>query len=207
MTQVDLLKDQPQLYQAAPREVAFVEVPPLHFLMADGVGDPDLAPEFRETVEALFKASYTLKFMVKKRQGVDYRVLPLEGLWAMADGGPFDPAARDRWRWTLMVRQPDLVDAGMVSQALKEAQRKKKLPSLEGVRFARFAEGLSAQVLHVGPYGDEAATMERLHRAIKEKGYHFAGLHHEIYLNDPRRTAPANLKTIIRQPVTLEAMK
>jgi hypothetical protein len=207
MEKIDLKKAAGRLYTASATEVSLVEVPPFHFLMADGVGDPNLAPAFPQAVEALFTLSYTLKFMVKKGQGVDYGVLPLEGLWAMADGGPFDPAARDRWRWTLMLRQPDFVDAGMVSQALAQARAKKNLPALEELRFARFAEGLSAQVLHVGPYSDEAPTMERLHRTIKEKGYHFAGLHHEIYLSDPGRTAPARLKTIIRQPVTLEAMK
>jgi hypothetical protein len=144
--------------------------------------------------------------MLKKEQGLDYVVPPLAGLWwmLMAD---FDLERRDDWRWTLMIPQPEQVTKELLDQAVAAALKKKALPRLEKLRLEIYAEGQAAQILHVGPYSEETATIERLHTFIKEKGYHFCGKHHEIYLSDPRRTAPEKLKTIVRQPVTLEAMK
>jgi hypothetical protein len=207
MAKIDYLKLQPELYKVSAKAPVLVEVPPFSFLMVDGVGDPEISVWFQEAAEALFAASYTLKFMVKKEQAQDYGVLPLEGLWAMADGSPFDVAARDLWKWTLMIRQPEFVNQDLVTRALAQVRVKKDLPALAGLRFSRFHEGLSAQVLHIGPYGDETPTIAALHRFIKEKGYFLGGRHHEIYLGDPRRTAPERLKTILRQPITLEAAR
>ena len=207
MAKIDYLKLQPELYKASAKTPVMVEVPPFPFLMADGVGDPNAAPEFQQAVEALFSVSYTLKFTIKKEQGQDYGVLPLEGLWAMADGSVFDVEARDRWSWTLMIRQPEFITPDLVDQALTQVRAKKDLPVLAKLKFSRFHEGLSAQIIHVGPYCDEGPTIESLHRFIQEQGYQLGGRHHEIYLGDPRRTAPARLKTILRQPITLEAAR
>ncbi|MFZ5452959.1 MAG: GyrI-like domain-containing protein [Thermodesulfobacteriota bacterium] len=194
------------LYQASAKEASLVTVPPLKYLMLNGFGDPDTNPEFQAAVEALYTASYTLKFMLKKEQGLDYVVPPLEGMWwiLMAD---FDLARRDDWRWTLMIMQPEQVTKDLLAQAVAAAQKKKALPALEKIRLETYEAGESAQLLHVGPYREEEATMERLHSFIRKKGYHFCGKHHEIYLSDPRRTPPEKLKTILRQGVTLEAMK
>jgi hypothetical protein len=202
----DLKKDLKPLYTASAKEATLVTVPRLRHLMFNGFGDPNANPEFQAGVEALYTVSYTLKFMLKKAQGLDYVVPPLEGLWwmLMAD---FDPERRDDWRWTLMIPQPEQVTKDLLAQAVTAAQKKKALPALERIRLEILDEGEAAQILHVGPYGEEAASIERLHAFIKQKGYHFCGKHHEIYLSDPRRTAPEKLKTIIRQPVTLEAMK
>jgi hypothetical protein len=89
----------------------------------------------------------------------------------------------------------------MVQEAMAEARKKKALLALEKVQFERFTEGLSAQVLHLGPYAQERPTVERLHAFIAEQGYAPIGKHHEIYLSDPGRTAPDKLKTVVRQPV------
>ncbi len=131
-------------------------------------------------------------------------VPPLEGLWWMllAD---FDRERRDDWRWTLMLPQPEQVTKELLNDAVAAASQKKPLPLLEKLRLEVYNEGQAAQILHVGPYGAEAATIDRLHAFIKEKGYHLCGKHHEIYLSDPRRTAPEKLHTILRQPVSLEA--
>jgi hypothetical protein len=202
----DLKKELKPLYTASVKEASLVEVPPLKYLMINGYGDPNTNPDFPAGIEALYTASYTLKFMLKKEQRLDWVVPPLAGLWWMllAD---FDPERRDDWRWTLMIPQPEQVTKELLEQALAAAKKKKSLPLLEKLRLETYAEGQAAQILHVGPYSNEAPTIARLHTFIREKGYHFCGKHHEIYLSDPRRTAPEKLKTILRQPVTLEAMK
>jgi hypothetical protein len=114
---------------------------------------------------------------------------------------------RDEWHWTLMILQPDFVTKETVAQATELAQSKKNAPPLYAATFGRHTDGQSVQILHVGPYAEEAPTITRLHHFIREKGYHFGGKHHEIYLNDPRRTAPEKIKTILRQPISLEVQK
>ncbi len=207
MTRIDLKKDLRQFYTASAAEIALVEVPPLRYLMAEGQGDPDTAPAFQQAAQTLFRLSFALKFMLKKEQGLDYTVMPLEGLWDADDLTAYAQDRRDRWKWTLMILQPDLVTPDMVAAARDAAQAQKNTPPLYNTTFGRHTDGESAQILHVGPYAEEAATIARLHGFIKDKGYHLGGRHHEIYLSDPRRTAPEKLKTIIRQPITLEAQR
>jgi hypothetical protein len=101
-----------------------------------------------------------------------------------------------------MIRQPAWVTSRMVREAKGMAGAKRTLPGLDRLRLEAYREGLSVQILHVGPYADEAPTLARLHtRYLPENGLTEAGRHHEVYLSDPRRTAPARLKTILRQPV------
>jgi hypothetical protein len=207
MLKIDLKKDLKHLYQASAKAPAIVEAPRLQFLMLDGAGDPNVVPEFPQAAEALFRVSYTLKFIVKKEGGPDYAVMPLEGLWHAQDMETFCLDRRDLWLWTLMILQPDFITQELVAQAKAAARKKAPSPLRDDLRLATLYEGQAAQILHVGPYADEAPTVARLHRFIREQSYHFGGKHHEIYLNDPRRTPPEKLKTIIRQPITLEAMK
>ncbi len=204
MAKFDLKKELKPLYTASDKEAKVVTGWPLRYLMVNGFGDPNTNPDFAAGIEALYTASYTLKFMLKKAPGLDWVVPPLEGLWwiQMAD---FDPERRDDWRWTLMIAQMEEVSRELLEEAVASAKKKKALPLLEKLRLERFDEGLAAQILHIGPYGAEASTIARLHAFISEQGYHLCGKHHEIYLSDPRRTAPEKLKTILRQPVSLEA--
>jgi len=179
-----------------------VNVGCITFLMIDGDGDPN-SSGFQEAVEALFSLSYTLKFAIKKGIGIDYRVAPLEALWWSDSMDSFLAGDRDRWRWTAMIAQPSVVDDAWLVKAMEEVKRKKNPAALARVRFAGFTEGLSAQIMHVGPYSEEAPTIEKLHAFIREQGGTFEGhvqKHHEIYLGDPRRAAPEKLKTVIRQP-------
>lgn len=200
MPKLDLRKQLGPLYEARS-EPSLVEVPAMNYLMIDGSGDPRTAPEYQQAVEALFVLSYALKFMVKKGGGPDYGVLPLEGLWWVDDLASLNLERRDNWRWTSMIMQPEPVTAELVDRAKEEVRRKKQLPSLDSLRFERFEEGLSAQVLHVGPYAEEWPTIERLHRFVEDSGYELRDKHHEIYLSDPRRSAPERLRTILRHPV------
>jgi hypothetical protein len=204
MVKFDFKKHYKVLYNAAPGEIRFVQVPSLQFLMVDGVGDPGTAPAFAEAIEALYSVSYTLKFMLKKGDSpLDYVVPPLESLWWAENYDVFRPETMDRdaWQWTLMIPQPEAVTGELALEAARQASAKKKLAALPRLRLAEFEEGLSVQLLHTGPYAEEAASIEGMHLFIKKNGCEFNGKHHEIYLNDPRRTQPEKLKTILRQPV------
>ncbi|OSM01760.1 GyrI-like domain-containing protein [Magnetofaba australis] len=146
--------------------------------------------------------AYGLKFAIKKGpEAVDYGVMPLEGLWWSDDMADFATGNRAAWRWTLMIMQPQWITPELVTQTMAEVASKKAPPALESMRFESLHEGPSAQILHVGPYSAEAPTIEGLHAFIAEQGRQRRGKHHEIYLNDARRTAPEKLKTLIRQPV------
>jgi hypothetical protein len=200
-----LKSDPAQLLKASAGRVDVVDVPPLTFLMLDGTGNPNTSTAYREAIEALYAASYTLKFALKKAAGRDYRVGPLEGLWWVPGVEQQSFAEmmshKEDWLWAMMIAQPDDVAAEQVAGAIEQARRKRPLPGLARLRCERFHEGLAAQILHVGPYAAEWPTIERLHAFIREQGYHPRGKHHEIYLGDPRRAAPERLRTIIRQPI------
>lgn len=173
----------------------------MNFLMVDGEGDPNRVPEFQEAVEALYGVSYTLKFMLKRSElAADYVVMPLEGLWWTEDMCEFSMDNKDMWKWTLMIIQPGLVTVDQVAEAMRQLAEKKSPPALGKLRFERFEEGRAAQILHMGSYDQEPATIEKLHDFITQEGSTPTGKHHEIYLSDPRRTRPERLKTILRQP-------
>jgi hypothetical protein len=188
-----------ELYAASSKEPSIVDVPALQFLMVDGTGNPNQPGPFQDAIQALYSLSYGAKFMLKKA-GTEFRVSPLEALWGSAGG--FDPSKKSDWRWTAMIMQPAEVTPSVVEKVRTEAMRKKALAALSTARLETFREGLSAQVMHVGPYSAEAPTILRLHEFIQEHGYRLTGRHHEIYLGDPRRSAPERLKTLIRQPMT-----
>lgn len=199
---IDLKKDFKHLFNPPAKEVIIVDVPEMNFIMIDGRGDPNTGQEFKDAVEALYGLSYTLKFMMKKGElGIDYGVAPLEGLWWTGDMREFSMENKGIWSWTLMVMQPGFVTKDMFERAFEQFKKKKNLPALPKARFERFHEGLSAQIMHIGPYSTEGPTVEKLHGFIKENGYSFQGKHHEIYLGDPRKSASEKIKTVLRQPV------
>lgn len=184
---------------AAP---GIMDVPPLQFLMIDGHGDPNHSALYEEALAALYALAYGIKFACKRRDpALDFKVPALEGLWWADDMTHFTMHDRTLWRWTMLLALPEnVVEADLVA-AVADAERKGKTTAVRRVRLEAFHEGLCAQVLHVGPYSAEPPTIERLHAYIAEQGYQRRGKHHEIYLGDPRRTAPEKLKTIIRQPI------
>jgi hypothetical protein len=201
MKKVDLRKQLKHLYTASAKEPALVEVPKMNFLMVDGAGDPNTAPEFQQAVEALYGVAFTLKFMLKKRGEADYTVMGLEGLWWAEDMREFSVEDKSNWKWTLMIAQPDFVTREHYAEALAQVRAKKDSPALAKIRFGAFEEGLCAQVMHLGPYSEEGPTIARLHQFIAESGHRLRGKHHEIYLSDPRRSAPEKMRTILRQGV------
>ncbi|MFO7697697.1 MAG: GyrI-like domain-containing protein [Anaerolineae bacterium] len=202
MEKLDLRKTLKELYAPSAKTFSLVEVPPLNFIMVDGTGDPNTSPGYQEAVEALYSVAYGLKFAAKKAGAGDWAVMPLEGLWWAGDMSAFTSGTgRDDWEWTMMIAQPDVVSAEHVEQVAEAARKKKDLPALDRLRLETYAEGLSTQIMYLGAYSDEGPTIARLHAWIGEQVYVLRGKHHEIYLGDPRRTAPDKLKTVIRQPV------
>jgi hypothetical protein len=200
MKTIDLKKTLKPYYTASETKPALVDVPPMNCLMVDGTGDPN-GQIFQEAVGSLYSVAYTLKFAFKKDKAVDYPVMALEGLWCADDVADFLGDKRDAWKWTLLIVLPDLVTKKDVARAVEAVKKKAKFPGFPEVRFERFVEGRAAQIMHVGPYATEGPTIERLHRFVEEQGYRLRGKHHEIYLGDPRRSAPEKLRTIIRHPV------
>ena len=196
--------------------VGFVDVPEFGFAVVTGIGAPG-GTEFTEALQALYSVSYGAHFLLKKQSGQAPRVMPLEALWwadspdqqdilaAVALGqATMADADRDRLRWQAMIMQPDPIGADLVAAALTQAQAKKPSPGLARLRYERWAEGRCAQLLHVGPYAAEGPSIARLHQEITAAGYRPRGRHHEIYLGDPRRSAPERLRTILRHPVEPE---
>jgi len=203
MEKIDFKKTLKHLYQPSGKDFVVVEVPKMQFLMVDGHGDPNTAEEYQQAVEALYGAAYKLKFASKKQLERDYVVPPLEGLWWAEDMDTFITREKDQWSWTMMIMTPDWVDEEMFRQVVERIASGKEAPAaLEKVRLERYHEGLSAQIMHTGSYDDEGPTLARLHHEwLPANGYTENGLHHEIYLGDPRRVAPEKLKTVLRQPV------
>lgn len=177
--------------------------------MVDGHGDPKTSPEYAAALAALYPVAYTLKF-ASKAAGRDYVVPPLEGLWWAEDMDAFT-VARDKsaWNWTMMILVPDWLGTEDVRRAVDAvaangAKRPEGAPGqLRDVRYAVLDEGRCVQTLHVGPFDEEAAVLQEMHhRFIPDHALALTGTHHEVYLSDPRRTAPERLRTILRQPVT-----
>ena len=202
MEKIDYKKEFKHLYRSSAKKVEVVEVSKMNFLMIDGDGGPN-HPTFQNAIEVLFPLSYTLKFMIKKSDiGIDYGVLPLEGLWWADDMSSFIKDKKDDWKWTLMIMQPELITNEMVVEAVNQVRVKKNPTSLPLVRFESINEGKVAQIMHIGPFSEEGPTVQKLHSFIKDSGKKIIGKHHEVYLSDIRRAAPEKWKTIIRQPMS-----
>ncbi|MDH5507410.1 MAG: GyrI-like domain-containing protein [Anaerolineae bacterium] len=201
-TKIDLKKELKHLYHPSPKQPVIVEVPPMNYLMVDGKGDPGTSQAFKDAVSSLFPLAYALKFAVKKQQGTDYVVMPLQGLWWIEDMSKFQQASRDDWQWTAMIMQPEYVTAALVEQIRPEVEKKKNPPALAKIRFKSYHEGLAVQLMHIGPFAEEGPNIERMHAFAIQQGYQLHGKHHEIYLSNLERTAPDKLKTVLRQPIT-----
>ena len=202
MDKVDFVKANRSLYSAPRDGFVLVDVPPMRYLAVDGAGDPNTVPAYREAVEALYGAAYTLKFMSRAEAGRDYVVPPLEGLWWADDMADFAARRKDAWSWTMMIAVPGFVSAELARAAIDTARDRKRLPASALVRYVLLEEGRAVQTLHVGPYDTEGPLLARLHdEYLPAAGLVETGHHHEIYLGDPRRSAPERLRTLLRQPV------
>ncbi len=212
MKTLDLKKELKYLYAPSAKKVEVVQVPRFQFAMIDGAIEkghgPGDSPGFQEAVQALYGVSYTLKFMLKKRKTnpIDYPVMALEGLLWLTAGDVFDINIKDNWSYTLMILQPEVIKQEIFAEGLAQVRRKRgDSAALSKLRLESFEEGLCAQVMHIGPYATEPATIERMRDFMKENGYRdcvgLEGKHHEIYMGDPRKADPAKLKTVLRHPI------
>jgi hypothetical protein len=202
MVKYDFKKEKKNLYYPSEKKVSIVDVPRMNFLMVDGIGDPNTSMEYQNAMEALFPISFKTKFLSKKENNQDYVVMPLEGLWWADNMEEFSIEDKESWKWTAMIMQPELVTEEMIKKAMEDVESKKSPVSLSKVRFEKFSERLSAQIMHIGPYGTaEVPTVAKLHDFIEKSGYKIRDKHHEIYISDVRRTKPERLKTVIRQPI------
>lgn len=189
-------------YRARAGEFRLVDLPTMHYLMIDGVGDPNSAV-FSEALESVYPVAYSLKFASKAR-GRDYVVPPLEGLWWAEDMDLFTTARdKSKWSWTMMTLVPHWLDREDVAAAVETVAATRRPPRLDDVRLGLLAEGRCVQTLHVGPFDAEGPVLKKLHHdVIPSQGLRPVGRHHEIYLTDIRRSAPEKQRTILRQPVT-----
>ena len=212
MKTLDLKKELKAFYQPSAKKPEIIKIPRFQFAMVDGVIEkghgPGDSPGFQEAVQALYGISYTLKFTFKKRKtnAIDYPVMALEGLLWLTAGEVFDINIKDNWSYTLMIMQPEIITLEIFEETREQVRRKKgDSPSLSKLRLESFEEGLCVQVMHIGPYATEPATVERMRVFAEENGYRdcvgHERKHHEIYLGDPRKADPLKLKTVLRHPV------
>ena len=194
-----LPKDRPEI----------VAVPAMHYMAVRGQGDPN-QPEgaYQQAIQMLYTVAYTLKMSGRAGHEIDgffdYVVPPLEGLWWQEGQSRIDYAHKETFSWIAMIRLPEFVTKQELDWAVAEAAAKKKL-DLSKVEYFTYDEGLCVQCMHLGNYDTEPATLNAMEQFAAERHYKIdctsARLHHEIYLSDPRRTAPEKCKTVIREPV------
>jgi hypothetical protein len=202
MSKINFKKEFRDLYNP-PKAFVVVNVPDMQFLMVDGHGDPNVAQDYQDALEALYALAYKVKFISKSNTGKDYVVPPLEGLWWAEDMDAFT-VNRDKssWDWTMMIMVPEWITEEIYNHGVTQVRKGKNPVALDKVRLEIYQEGLAVQIMHIGSYDDEAPTLESMHHEfIPQHGYEMHGKHHEIYLSDPRRVPPEKLKTVLRQPV------
>jgi hypothetical protein len=202
MSKLDLKKELKEFYRASAKQANIIDVPEGKFVTIVGRGAPG-GPAYYAALNALYSITYAIKFRCKA-EGKDFTVMTLEGLWWWDDPSITDlddAPPREEWNWKSMIRIPDFVTENIVEDAKKIVKEKKGIKEADKIKFEAFYEGVSAQIMHIGPYSEEGPTAKRLHNFIGESGYRMRGLHHEIYVSDPRRVSPERLKTILRQPI------
>jgi hypothetical protein len=204
---LDLRKQYKEFYLPSAKEVVLVDVPEFLFIALDGAVEAGVRPgdseSFREAMGAMYGVGYSLKFMSKLRSEdpIDFTVMAIEGLWSTESGAKFDFDWREPSRYTLLMMQPDHVTSAMFEQAVADSRAKRPNAALGRIRLERWREGSSVQIMHIGPYADEPATLDKMDSFVQEHGFEFHGHHHEIYIGDPTRSKPENLKTVLRHPV------
>ena len=198
-TKLDLFREFAADYVAAPRPL-LLKPHPGRYLAIDGEGPP-ASPEFTRRLGCLFNVAFTLKMSCKK-DGRDYKVAPLEGLWwTTHKGEDFWKAPPEAMRWRLLIRSPEWLTDAQIRATAEALVAKGKDAAVKKVRLEKLDEGRCVQMLHVGPYAMEFETIGKMLEFATRHGVLPHGLHHEIYLSDPRRVPPARLKTILRLPV------
>lgn len=188
---------------------SIIDISSMNFLAVRGEGNPnDIDGEYKRAIEKLYTIAFTLKMSYKGHYKIadyfEYVVPPLEGFWWQDGIKGVDYSRKDLFQWISMIRLPDFITKEDFDWAIHEATKKKQ-KDFSDVKYFTYREGLCVQCMHIGPYDDEPATLERMTQYINESGYEFDfnenRYHHEIYLSDPRKCNPTNMKTVIRHPI------
>ena len=204
----DYKKEYKEFY-LPPAKPGIVTIPAMNFVAVRGSGNPnDEDGEYKAALELLYGIAFTLKMSYKGNHRIDgyfeYVVPPLEGFWWQEGVAGIDYAHKNDFQWISAIRLPDFVTRADFDWAIAEATAKKKC-DFSKVEFLTYEEGLCVQCMHLGSYDNEPATVQLMKDFAEAQGYQIAiddvRRHHEIYLSDPRRTAPDKLKTVIRHPI------
>lgn len=204
----DFKKEYKELYQPKSKP-QIVEVPPMNYIAVRGTGDPNEDDgAYQQAISVLYAVAYTLKMSYKTDYKIagffEYVVPPLEGFWWQDDVDGVNYADKSGFHWISVIRLPDFVTKSDFDWAVETAAKKKKL-DCSSAKFLTIEEGLCVQMMHVGSYDDEPASVALMDVYLTENGYvndlTAERLHHEIYLSDPRKTAPEKRKTILRHPI------
>lgn len=198
MAKLDLVKKYKVYYKAGAKP-EIIEFGPVKYLTIEGKGEP-AGEIFTSKIEALYPLAYGIK-KVCKDKGNDFGVPKLEGLWWVESNKPALEVLRSDWYWKLLIRMPEFVTKEMMVSVQPEVAKKKKNELIHEISFEKITEGRCVQIMHIGPYLTEPETINKLMAFIDESGLFVDGLHHEIYLSDPRKTEPSKMKTLIRYPV------
>ena len=177
-----------------------IVVAPARYLGITGRGEPG-GVAFTDAVGALYNVAFTVK-MARKFAGTLYTVSKLEGLWwGSRPGSEFFHEPREQWNWQLMIRTPEFITSAELAASIATLLGRGKPARVRDVELVTIEEGRCVQMLHVGPYAEEYRSLEAMRALVAREGREVHGRHHEIYLSDPRRVAPARLRTILRLPV------
>ena len=197
---IDFKSEFKAFYGPSIERAELVEMAPMKFLALNGTGEP-VRENYQEAVRTLYGVGYCIRIERRHKKIIpDYNLGPLEGLWA--EEGGFTAGSRENMPWTLILWQPDFVTAEDVKMGAEKFRQKKPNPQIDKLELITLDEGLAAQILHIGPYSTERPSLAKLHVYIREQGLTPRGRYHEIYLDDPRRTPPDRIRTILRQPVS-----
>ncbi|WP_028584045.1 GyrI-like domain-containing protein [Desulfogranum mediterraneum] len=196
---INLFKELKNDYQQSKTPV-LLTASPGRYLTITGQGAPG-GRAFQEAVGALYSMAFTIKMTRKAEGRGDYVVSKLEALWWEQEGAPSARLNPERWQWQLMIRTPDVVDHDDLGRGCRALESRGKSEAVARVTLEELDEGLSVQLLHLGPYENEEESLALIRKFILRQGLQARGPHHEIYLSDPRRVPPERLKTILRQPV------
>ncbi len=204
----DFKKEYKELYRPKNRP-EIVDVPNANYIAVSGQGDPNEAEgAYKQAISVLYAVAYTLKMSYKTDYKIEgffqYVVPPLEGFWWQDNVVGVNYADKSSFNWISVIRLPDFVSRKDFDWAVETATKKKKL-DCSSAQFMTIAEGLCVQMMHLGPFANEPATVAVMDEYLKQHGYvndlNADRLHHEIYLSDARKVAPEKWKTVIRHPV------
>ena len=198
MIKTDLVKED-KAYYTAKVNPELREFNNLNYISILGVGEP-AGIHFTNAVEALYPLAYAIRSIYKAKELI-FSVPKLEGLWWVNSDKNALEVPKNEWHWKLLIRMPDFVRKEEVEIAKSIVIKKKGISLVNQIEFEILNESQCVQIMHVGPYSTEPDTLKKMKEFMDSLGLTENGLHHEIYLSDPRKTCPEKMKTIIRQPV------